>query len=123
MARWEANQSVRLVDITHGADIEIDLSAFQEAEPVFAYTDDVGAGVEVLHGLEVAGRMTVEDQPPYMWLRGPRDCVLLRVTPEGAHGRHAAFRSLGVGEFCLEVYHMRSDMSPELLGRGDFCFK
>jgi len=123
MARWDATPSVRLVSITRGAEIEFDLSAFPEVGPVFAYADDLGAGVEVLGGLEVAGRMTVEGQPPYMWLDGPRDCVLLRATPEGLRNRHAAFLSLGGGEFCLEVYRVKPDKSVELLGKGDFCFK
>ena len=123
MARWDGNQAVRLVSISHGADIEIDLSAFLEAEPVFAYVDDVGAGAEVLGGLEISGRMTVEGQPRYMWLDGPRDCVLLKATADGVQERRAAFRSLGVGEFCLEVYHVRPDTSVELVGKGDFCLK
>jgi hypothetical protein len=59
MARWDGNQSVRLVSITSGADIEIDMSAFPEAGPVFAYADDVGGRIEVLGGLEVAGRMAL----------------------------------------------------------------
>jgi hypothetical protein len=123
MGRWDLNQPVRLVSITDGADFEIDLSAFPEAEPVFAYTDDGGAGVKVLSGLEVTGRLTVPDQPAYMWLNGPRDCVLLKATPEGVRERRASFRSLGVGEFCLEVYHVRPDMSVALLRQDDFCFK
>jgi hypothetical protein len=123
MARWEGHQSVRLVSITHGADIEIDLSAFAEPEPVFAYVDDVGSRVEVLGGLEVAGRMTVEGQPPFMWLDGARDCVLLKATPQGIQERRAVLRSLGVSEFCVEVYRVRPGECVELVGRGDFCFK
>lgn len=124
MARWDGNQSVRLVGIScRGVDIEIDLSAFPEAGPVFAYADELGGRIEVLGGLEVAGRMTIEGQPPYMWLHGPRDCVLLKANADGARERRGAFRSRGVGEFCLEVYHVRPDLSVELIGRGDFCFK
>ena len=123
MGRWDTNQPVRLVSITHGADFEIDLSVFPEAEPVFAYTDDVGAGIKLLSGLEFAGQMTVQGQPQYMWLDGPRDCLLLKATPEGVQERRASFRSLGVGEFCLEVYHVQPDMSVELLRKDDFCFK
>lgn len=123
MARWNGHQAVRLVSITHGADIEIDVSVFPETEPVFAYVDDVGSGVKIMGGLEVIGRLTVEGQPPYMWLNDPRDCVLLKATPDGVRARRAAFRSLGVGEFCLELYHVRPDSSVELVGQGDFCFK
>ncbi len=123
MGRWDTNQPVRLVSITNGADFEADLSAFAEAAPVFAYVDDRGSRVEVLSGLDVAGRITVPDQPEYMWLKGPRDCVLLKATPEGVRAGRVAFRSLGVGEFCLEIYHVRPDMSIELLRQDDFCFK
>lgn len=123
MARWDANPSVQLVSITRGAEISLNLSAFPEAEPVFAYADDVGTRIEVLSGLEVTGRMIIEGQPPYKWLDGPRDSVLLKATPAGVREGRAVFRSLGVGEFCLEVYHVRPDMRVELLGKGDFCFK
>jgi predicted TIM-barrel enzyme len=114
---------VRLVSISQGADFELDLSAFSEAEPVFAYVDDVGAGVEVLRGLVVDGRMTIQNRPPFMWLQGPRDCVLLKASAEGRRDRRGSFRSLGVGEFCLEVYYVRPDKSVVLLHKDDFCFK
>jgi hypothetical protein len=117
------NTRVQLVSISEGADFEIDLSAFPEAEPVFAYVDDVGSGVEELRGLVLDGRMTIHDQPSFMWLKGSRDCVLLRATTEGIRERRASFRSLGVGEFCLEIYHVRPDRSVELLRQDDFCFK
>lgn len=108
----------RRPSISWGAAFEIDLSAFPEPEPVFAYVDDVGAGVEVLHGLVADGRMTVHDQPPFMWLDGPIDCIRLKVTPEGVRPRRAAFRSLGVGELCLEVYHVHPDRGGRLIPQG-----
>jgi predicted TIM-barrel enzyme len=117
---------VRLVSFAGGANFEIDLSAFPEIDPVFAYVDDGRAGVEVQHGLVIDGGMTIENQPEFMWLRGPRNCVLLRATTEGrrdqraatTEGRRrrrrrrrrrdqrAAFRSLGVGEFCLDTLNL-----------------
>lgn len=114
---------VRLVSISRGAEFEVDLSAFSEAEPVFAYVDDVKAGVEVLHGLVVDGRMMIQDRPRFMWLEGPRDCVVLKPNAEGMRDRRTSFRSLGVGEFCLEVYHVRPDQSVVLLHKDEFCFK
>ena len=114
---------VRLVSITQGADFEIDLSAFPEPEPLFAFVDDVEAGVKILQGLETAGTMTIPDQPWYMWLNGPRNCLLLKPTPEGAQEGRVSFRALGVGEFCLEIYHVRPDHSVQLLHQDDFCFK
>ncbi len=123
MAQWDARRATRLVGITRGVEVEVDLGAFGEPAPTFACVDDTGAGVEALHGIEVVGRITVEGQPPYLWLQGPRDCVLLRATAEGVRAKRGAFRARAVGEFCLEVYRVRPDRGVELLGRGEFCFK
>lgn len=124
MARWHGKDDrVRLVAISKGADFEIDLSRFTEAEPAFAYVDDLGTSVLILHGLAVDGRITISDRPAFMWLKGPRDCVLMRPTAEGTKDGRVSFRSLGVGEFCVEIYLVRPDGSVELLHENDFCFK
>lgn len=115
--------AVRLVSITHGAEYEIDLSPFAEADLLFAYVDDLGCGVEPLRGLVADGRVTIEGRPPFMWLDGPRDCALLRVTEDGRRAGRVALRSLAVGEFCLEIYRMRPGAGAELLHSADFCFK
>ena len=117
------NPAVKLVSISQGAEFDIDLSAFPGAEPVFAYVDDLGSEVLPMFGLDIAGRMTIEDQPEYMWLNGPRNCVLLKTNAEGRRDRRVRLCSLGAGEFCLEIYHIRPDQSIELLYREDFCFK
>ncbi|NJN96515.1 MAG: hypothetical protein HC875_21610 [Anaerolineales bacterium] len=114
---------VKLISIARGAEFEITLAAFPEAEPLFAYVDDVAGGVELLRGLALAGRLTLPDQPPFMWLHGPRDCVLFQTTAAGRQAGRVVFRSLGVGEFCLEIYHVRPDTSVALLHQADFCFK
>src|SRR5262249_33893301 len=54
---------------------------------------------------------------------GTRDCVLLKATPEGIRERLVSFRSLAVAEFWVEIYHVSSDQSVELLWMDDFCFK
>ena len=124
MARWHGkDERVRLVSISSGADFLINLSLCAEASPAFAYVDDVGCGVQILHGLSLDGRITIPDRPRFMWLDGPRDCVLLRPTEEGMKGGTVSFRSLGVGEFCVEIYLVRPDGSTELLHENDFCFK
>ncbi len=66
---------VQVVSISGGVGFKIDLSAFLEPEPLFAYVDDVGGGIKPLSGLVVAGRILIDDQPPFMWLEGLRDCV------------------------------------------------
>jgi hypothetical protein len=109
--------------ITTGAEVEIDLSCFREPEPLFAYVDDVGCKVKPLSGLEISGKVTIENQPDFMWLKGKRDGVLLRATMECRQGHFASFRSLGIGEFCLEIYHVRPDQRVELLHQDDFAFK
>mgnify|MGYP001805047964 CR=1 FL=1 len=114
---------VQLLSITHGADYEIDLSAFPEPEPVFAYCDDVGSMVKIHSGLVEAGKRTIKDQPDYMWLEGPRECLLLKASLESRDGDKAKFRSLGIGEFCLEIYHIDQNKIPSLLRQDDFCFK
>ncbi len=91
--------AVQEVDITHGADLQIDLSHFSEDEPIFAYVDDTGDGVEPISGLEVHGRIAINDQPAFMWLDGPRDCILLKVNAQGKKENSVLMRSLGVGEF------------------------
>jgi hypothetical protein len=117
------NNSVRLVSISEGADFEIDLSAFLEPEPLFAYVDDVGSLVAPRFGLVVAGRIRIDDQAPFRWLHGTRDCVLLKASMKGRQAGRMSFLSLGVGEFCLEIYHICPDRSVELLYKHDFCFK
>lgn len=117
------NDAVRLVNISRGAVFEIDLSRFAESEPAFAYVDDVRGGLDELRGLVTDGRITVADRPAFMWLQGPRDCVRLRVTPEGAREGRVSFRSKSVGEFCLEIYRLRPDGGAELVHQNDFCFK
>ncbi len=112
-----------MISITQGADFEIDLSAFSEKEPVFAYVDDGRCLVKPLSGLVIDGRLKLENQPPFMWLEGTRDCVLLKASLECRQGNIASFRSLEVGEFCLEIYHVRPDNSVKLLHQDDFCFK
>jgi len=122
---WKGHDDrVRLVSISRGAEFELDLARFPDAEPTFAYVDDYDGSVEVLRGLEVAGTITIPDRPQFMWLEeGPRTCVLLRATAAGMGERRAAFRTLSVGEFCLEIYSVRPDQSVELLHQNDFCFK
>ncbi len=117
------NPAVQLVSIRHGAEFEIDLSAFPESEPVFAYVDDMGSGVALNLGLDTAGHVTIEDQPEYMWLKGPRNCTVLKTNAEGKREGRVRFLSLGADEFCLEIYHLRPDESIELLYREDYCFK
>jgi len=109
--------------MSEGADFEIDLSAFSEAEPVFAYVDDVGVRLQPLSGLAFAGNLAIEGRPEFMWLEGTRNCVLLKAGLELRQGNTASFRSLSVGEFCVEIYHVRPDTTVELLHRDDFCFK
>jgi len=118
------SESVILRRISRGAEFEINLAAFPEAEPLFAYVDDVGCGVEPLEGLVVDGVIAIAGQPPYMWLKGLRNCVLLKAPADRREGTRAAFRSLGVGEFCLEIYHvLPNEGGAELLHRDDFIFK
>tara|TARA_R110002096_G_scaffold29509_5_gene88964 strand:+ start:34608 stop:34964 length:357 start_codon:yes stop_codon:yes gene_type:complete len=114
---------IQLLSITRGADYEIDLTGFAEPEPSFAYVDDVGSKVQVLSGLVEVGRITIEGQPDFMWLEGARDGVLLKALPGGHEGEKVAFRSLGIGEFCLEIYHVGPNGAFELLRQDDFCFK
>jgi hypothetical protein len=111
---------IQLVSISKGAEFSLDLSAFPEAEPEFAYVDDVKCKVEPLSGLVAQGRIKIEGRPPFMWLEGTRDCVLLKAL---GGAKTASFLSLAVGEFCLEVYHVRPDGDVDLLYQDDFCFK
>lgn len=115
--------AVRLVSISRGAEFVIDLSTFTEPEPLFAYVDDLDGSVEALRGSVIAGHITLYDQPPFMWLAGPRDCILLTPSAEGTEEGLLSFCSLSVGEFCLEIYHVRPDGSVVVLYRNDFCFK
>jgi hypothetical protein len=121
MAKWQGmDQRVRLVSITLGADFEIDLTGFtDDPTPAFGYVDDYKCPVKVLENLSIDGKITIEDRPDFMWLEGPRECVLLRATG----GNKASFRSLAVGEFCVEIYYVRPDGSAELIHQNDFCFK
>jgi hypothetical protein len=115
---------VRVVSTSEGGvGFEIDLSAFLEPEPLFGYVDDVGGGIKPLFGLVVAGRMIIADQPPFMWLEGSRDCVLLKTSAQGKQENRVSFLFLSVGEFCLEIYHISPDGSVELLYKNDCCFK
>lgn len=48
--------------------------------------------------------------------------------PAPARGRRAGdnivrFRSRGVGEYCLEIYYIPGDGTPQLLWRDDFCLE
>jgi hypothetical protein len=106
---------------SHGEYV-IDLSGFSEVEPVFAYADDAHNGNRVgeLRGLAVVGQMTVDGQH---WWEGPRNCVLLKTTPEGARERRATFCTLSDGEFNVEVYYVRPDMTVELIHVDDFIRK
>ena len=116
-------QAVQEISITHGADLQIDLSHFKEPNPVFGYVDDTGDGVEPISGLELHGRMVINDQPDFMWLQGSRDCILLKVNADGEKERRVLMRSMGVGEFCLEVYHIKPDGTTEVIHQADYCFK
>ena len=116
-------QAVQEVGISHGADLQIDLSHFSEDEPLFAYVDDTGDGVEPISGLEVHGRMVINGQPTFMWLDGPRDCILLKVNAEGKKESRVLMRSLGICEFCLEIYHVKPDGSTEVIYQDEYCFK
>ncbi|MEO0446923.1 MAG: hypothetical protein AAF191_12690 [Verrucomicrobiota bacterium] len=117
------NQAVSLVSITHGADLQIDLSHFAEPYPVFGYADDLGTGVIPLSGLNFHGEMAILDQPDYRWLTGPRNAILLKVTRQGRQDGRVLLRSQGLGEFCLEVYHLGTDQSISLIYQDDYCFK
>jgi hypothetical protein len=115
--------TARFVSISRGAEIEIDLSDANSPLPAFAYVDDVGAEVLPRYGLRLEGRAVIHDQPQFMWLDGPRDCARLVVEPEALRDGLAALRSLGVGEFCLELYLLPHDGPPRRICHGDFCFK
>ncbi len=79
---------IKLVSISQGAEFEIELSRFDGPQPRFAYVDDSGGSVELLHGLALNGRIVIPQRPDFMWLRAPRDCVVFRGTVEGrARGR------------------------------------
>jgi hypothetical protein len=84
---------------------------------------EVGSKVELLSGLVVAGTLNIEGQPSYLWLNGPRECVLLKATGEAKRAGLASFCSLVVGEFCVEVYHLSPAGDACLLHQDDFCFK
>ena len=114
---------VREVSIRHGADLEIDLEAFSEREPIFAYVDDTGDGAKPLFGLDYEGRMVIRDQPDYLWLEGARDCTLFKVNEQGRRERRAVLRGLGIGEFCLEIYHVKPDQKIELIHKWNYTFK
>ena len=111
---------VYLHSITDGPRYGVNPRCFSEAQTLLAYCDDVGAEVDDLRGLRVVGRARIK-APPFMWLGDERDAVLLQVdaTVEGG----VSFRSRGVGEFCVEVYHARPDGTYVAIERDDFCLK
>jgi len=122
-SRHDANPPVSLLGIEHGAEFEIDLAPFPEENPMFAYVDDVGSKLQILGGFVTEGRLKISNRPSFAWLSGDRDCVLLEATPKAKRLGRAAFRSLGVGEFCVEIYHVAPDRTVRLLHQDDFCFK
>ncbi len=111
---------VYLRSITNGPRYGVNPRCFTEAQPTLAYCDDIGSEVDDLRGLRVVGRARFK-APPFMWLGDERECVLLQVdaTFEG----EVSFRSRGVGEFCVEVYHARPDGTYVAIERDDFCLK
>ncbi|GAB4122174.1 MAG: hypothetical protein Fur005_17010 [Roseiflexaceae bacterium] len=115
--------SARIRSITHGAEFEIDLARFTEPLPIFAYVDDLACQVDHLDGLTHAGLLRIDQQAPFMWLQGPRNCTKLIVNEAGQQQRRATFRSLAVGEFCYELYHVAPDGTSTRLLAGDFTFK
>jgi hypothetical protein len=125
--RLTINKSVRLIGTIKGADFEINLSYFPEPEPIFAYVDDLECDVMSLSGLVISGSMTIKNQPNFMWLEGARNCVILKTCKQqdGAESvpKFVSLRSLSVGEFCLEIYHVRPDGTVNLLHQNDFIFK
>jgi hypothetical protein len=58
-----------------------------------------------------------------MWLQGPRNCTKRIVNAIGQQQRRAPFRSLALGEFCYELYHVATDGTSTRLLAGDFTFK
>ena len=84
--------------------------------------DGAGRGVEALSGLAVDGPVAIEGRPPAAWRRAGGPGLLLKADTTGGR-RVASLRSRAVGEFRVEVYHVRPDGAAELLYRGDFCFK
>ncbi|HEY1957748.1 MAG TPA: hypothetical protein VGH28_19140 [Polyangiaceae bacterium] len=121
--------TVRLTSITEGAELEVDLHAFREAEPRFAYVDDVmeqriahgRAAVVPLRCFVLDGMLAVPNQDDYMWLRGDRHCVVLKAQRDARET--ASFRSLAVGEFCMEVYYLERDGRAAKLYQNHFSFK
>jgi hypothetical protein len=85
--------------------------------------DDDATRILILEGLALDGRITIAGCPDFMWLKGLRDCVLMRPTKEGTRNGRVSFRALAVGEFCVEIYLVRPGGSIELLHENDFCFK
>jgi hypothetical protein len=114
---------VKLIAVNKGADFTIDLSAFPEVEPVFAYVDDMDCDLEVLNGLVIDGQIRVDERPPFMWLEGERNCIRLKASIDCRNGEFASFRSLTVGEFCVEIYYITPGNIAQLLYQDDFCFK
>lgn len=105
-------------------DFEIDLRAFPEAEPMFAYVDDYASRAVPLVGMVAAGELVIPDRPQYIWLKaGDRRCVLLRANRQDAPNGIATFRTLTCGEFCVEIYHVRPDGGSEVIYQDDFCCK
>ncbi|MCA9692286.1 MAG: hypothetical protein KC636_21990 [Myxococcales bacterium] len=112
---------VRLVDLTHGPVFELDVAAFPEDAPRFAYYDDSGAQAEAVAGLVDEGHVELE-LPSGRGTLETRRCQLFRATRADDDAR-ARLRSRTVGEFWAELYHVADDGPPELLWRDDFCLK
>jgi hypothetical protein len=117
--------AVRVLSITRGAEYEIDLARFPEAEPLFAYVDDAGSMVRAGRGLVPYGWLTLpeatEETPSS--LPDPRHATLLKACRDVRDGDKAIFLSLGAGEFWLEIHHVAPDGATRLLRQDDWCFK
>ena len=111
---------VYLRSIKDGARYGVNARCFTEERPVLAYCDDVGSQVDDLRGLREVGRARFTAEP-FMWLTGERECALLEI--DLTFTGDVSFRSRGVGEFCVEVYHARPDGTYVAIERDEFCFK
>ena len=96
---------VKLIAVNKGADFTIDLSAFPDVEPVFAYVDDMNCDVEMLNGLVIDGQIRVDERPPFMWLEGERNCIRLKASIDCRNGEFASFRSFCWGILCRNLLY------------------